>query len=72
MNAHEKTFGSPSGEPSTTRSMLQQMCEKVWTLPAQIEYLEWTASNHLRHSKFVRLRDDRDAPTVVKENAGEG
>ena len=33
MNAHEKTFGSPSGEPSTTRSMLQQMCEKVWTLP---------------------------------------
>ncbi len=33
MNAHEKTFGSPEGEPSTTRSMLQQMCEKVWTLP---------------------------------------
>jgi DNA-binding NarL/FixJ family response regulator len=35
MNAHEKTFGSPEGEPSTTRSMLQQMCEKVWTLPAR-------------------------------------
>jgi Transposase, Mutator family len=33
MNAHEKTFGSPSGEPSTNRSMLQQMCEKVWTPP---------------------------------------
>ena len=33
MNAHVKTFGSPSGEPSTTRSMLQQMGEKLWTLP---------------------------------------
>jgi hypothetical protein len=33
MNATAKTFGSPSGEPSTTRSMLQQMCEKLWTLP---------------------------------------
>ncbi len=33
MNARAKTFGSPSGEPSTTRPMPQQMCEKVWTLP---------------------------------------
>src|SRR5271168_373478 len=33
MNALAKNFGSPSGEPSTTRSMLQQMCEKLWTLP---------------------------------------
>ena len=33
MNAPAKTFGSPSGEPSTTRSMPQQMCEKLWTLP---------------------------------------
>ena len=33
MNAQEKTFGSPSGEPSTTRSMFQQKCEKLWTLP---------------------------------------
>jgi hypothetical protein len=33
MIASTKTFGSPSGEPSTTRPMLQQMCEKIWTLP---------------------------------------
>jgi hypothetical protein len=34
MNTRAKTFGSPSGEPSTTRPMLQQMCEKLWTLPS--------------------------------------
>jgi len=34
MNAHAKTFGSSSGEPSnTTGSTLQQKCEKSWTLP---------------------------------------
>ena len=36
MNAHAKTFGSASGEPNTTtnRPTSQQMCEKLWTLPA--------------------------------------
>ena len=38
MNASEKTFGSPSGEPSTTRPMLQQMCEKLWTLPVSVDF----------------------------------
>lgn len=28
MNIRANTFGSPEGEPSTTRSLLQQMCEK--------------------------------------------
>jgi len=46
----------------------------IWVRPhvvAQIEFLEWTESDHLRHSKFVRLRDDKDARTVVKEHPGE-
>ena len=46
----------------------------VWVRPelvAQIEFLEWTESNHLRHSKFVRLREDKDARCVIKEDAGE-
>jgi hypothetical protein len=34
MNALAKTSGSFSGEPSiTARTMLQQTCEKHWTLP---------------------------------------
>jgi bifunctional non-homologous end joining protein LigD len=46
----------------------------VWVRPklvTQIEFLEWTESDHLRHSKFVGLREDKDARGVVKEQAGE-
>jgi bifunctional non-homologous end joining protein LigD len=42
----------------------------VWLRPelvAQIEFLEWTESAHLRHSKFVGLREDKNPREVVKE-----
>jgi hypothetical protein len=29
-------------------------------------------ANHLRHSKFIGLRDDKDPRKVIKEHAGEG
>jgi ATP-dependent DNA ligase len=29
--------------------------------------LEWTGANHLRHTKFVGLRDDKDPRKVVRE-----
>jgi len=47
----------------------------IWVNPelvAQIEFLEWTESDHLRHAKFAGLREDKDAGTVVKEHGGEG
>ncbi len=37
-------------------------------LVAQIEFTEWTKGNHLRHSKFVGLRDDKVASEVRKES----
>ena len=37
-------------------------------LVAQIEFTEWTEGNHLRHSKFIALRDDKKPTDVVKEN----
>lgn len=46
----------------------------VWVRPnlvAQIEYLEWTESDHLRHAKFASLREDKFPHTVVKELEGE-
>ena len=46
------------------------MTECVWLKPvmvAQIEFLEWTGENHLRHSKFVGLREDKKARDVVRE-----
>jgi DNA ligase D-like protein (predicted ligase) len=42
----------------------------VWLKPklvAAIEYAEWTPANHLRHSRFVGLRDDKDARKVMRE-----
>ena len=36
-------------------------------LVAQIEFTEWTKGNHLRHSEFVALRDDKKASEVVRE-----
>jgi bifunctional non-homologous end joining protein LigD len=50
------------------------LAASVWNfreLVAKIEFLEWTESDHLRHSKFAALREDKDARTVAKELAGE-
>jgi ATP-dependent DNA ligase len=34
---------------------------------AQIEFLEWMGANHLRHTKFIALRYDKDPRKVVNE-----
>jgi ATP-dependent DNA ligase len=42
----------------------------VWvrpTLVAHFEFLEWAGANHLRHIKFVRMRDDKAPKSVVRE-----
>ena len=47
-----------------------KMAECVWLKPVlvgQFEFLEWTSDNHLRHSKFVGLREDKSAKQVVRE-----
>ena len=47
-----------------------KMAECVWLKPVlvgQFEFLEWTADNHLRHSKFVALREDKKAQDVARE-----
>jgi DNA ligase D-like protein (predicted ligase) len=49
----------------------EKMTACVWVQPklvAQLEFLEWTDADHLRHSKFVGLREDKDAKKVVKES----
>ena len=48
----------------------EKMKDCIWVRPqvvAQIEFLEWTDADHLRHSKFVGLREDKDASQVAKE-----
>ena len=41
-----------------------------WLKPvliAQIEFLEWTGDNHLRHTRFIGLREDKAAREVRRE-----
>jgi bifunctional non-homologous end joining protein LigD len=61
-------------EPASARrgeAVTAEVMEKIqWLRPrlvAQIEFTEWTKGNHLRHSKFVGLRDDKKASEVTKE-----
>jgi DNA ligase D-like protein (predicted ligase) len=52
----------------------EDMSKCVWVRPelvARIEFLEWTESDHLRHSKFAGLRMDKDPKSVVEEHPGE-
>jgi bifunctional non-homologous end joining protein LigD len=47
-----------------------KMKECRWLKPvlvAQIEFLEWTGDNHLRHTRFMALRDDKPAREVRRE-----
>jgi DNA ligase D-like protein (predicted ligase) len=47
-----------------------KMAECQWLKPVlvgQFEFLEWTGENHLRHSKFIALREDKKATDVVRE-----
>jgi bifunctional non-homologous end joining protein LigD len=49
----------------------QVMKECRWLLPrlvAEVEFTEWTPGNHLRHSRFKALRDDKDPSEVVRES----
>ena len=48
----------------------EKMKECVWLKPeavAEIEFLEWTGADHLRHTKFIRLRDDKNPRQIVRE-----
>jgi bifunctional non-homologous end joining protein LigD len=52
------------GEGLTAEDMKKCIKPK---LVATIEYAEWTPLNHLRHSKFIALRDDKKVSEVTKE-----
>jgi len=52
----------------------EEMKNCVWLKPelvARVEFAEWTPDDQLRHSKFVGLRDDKDAREVVREIEGQ-
>jgi DNA ligase D-like protein (predicted ligase) len=49
----------------------EKMAECVWLKPVlvgQFEFVEWTPGNHLRHSRYVGLREDKSAKEVHLED----
>ncbi len=63
-------------EPQSARrgeAVTAEVMKRIqWLRPklvAQIDFTEWTEGNHLRHSKFIALRDDKDPRQVVKEKS---
>src|ERR1700688_650542 len=47
-----------------------KMAERRWLKPvlvAQFEFVEWTSDQHLRHSRFMSLREDKNAKDVRRE-----
>ena len=47
-----------------------KMADCRWLKPVlvgQFEFLEWTGDHHLRHSKFIALREDKDVREVRRE-----
>jgi bifunctional non-homologous end joining protein LigD len=47
-----------------------KMAECRWVRPilvGQFEFVEWTPDNHLRHSRFIALREDKKAKDVGRE-----
>jgi DNA ligase D-like protein (predicted ligase) len=52
-----------------TAEVMQKMQWLRPKLVVQIEFTEWTTNNHLRHSLFVALRDDKNAREVSREVA---
>ena len=54
------------GEGLTT----EKMRDCRWLKPAlvgQVEFVEWTPDGHLRHSRFMGLREDKEPHDVVRE-----
>jgi ATP-dependent DNA ligase len=48
----------------------EKMKECRWVKPdlvCQVAFGQWTDGGHLRHCKFVAMRDDKKAATVVRE-----
>jgi len=47
-----------------------EMKNCIWLKPvlvAEIEFTEWTPDGHLRHAKFIGLREDKSAREVIRE-----
>jgi hypothetical protein len=50
-----------------------KMAECRWIKPVlvgQFEFVEWAAENHLRHVRFVGMREDKNSKQVLRKLQG--
>jgi DNA ligase D-like protein (predicted ligase) len=48
----------------------EKMKTCVWLQPqavVRIDFLQWTSADHLRHTRFIAMREDKDPKKVVRE-----
>jgi ATP-dependent DNA ligase len=57
-------------QTGTTLRPISSSWSGVNAFVAQIEFLEWTESNHLRHAQFAGLREDKNPQAVIKKEVG--
>ncbi len=50
-----------------TEAKMRDCCWLKPVLVGQFEFAEWTPDNHLRHSRFVALREDKNVKEVHRE-----
>ena len=51
--------------------MAEKMKDCRWLKPVlvgQFEFVEWTPDGHLRHSRFLALREDKQPKQVRRES----
>ena len=63
-------LAEPKGARMSEALTAEVMKKCRWLKPelvAQIGFTDWIRGNHLRHSRFLRLREDKDAREVVRE-----
>jgi ATP-dependent DNA ligase len=68
MPKQNDTEGSNENTGNTRCGIVRH--STLWLKPVlvgQFEFREWTPDNHLRHSKFVALRDDKKPKEVGRE-----
>jgi ATP-dependent DNA ligase len=67
--AEQNNAGRSNENTRNTRCGIIQ--DSAWwvkpVLVGRFEFTEWTPDNHLRHSRFIALRDDKKPKDVVRE-----
>jgi ATP-dependent DNA ligase len=58
----------PESDPQNAYGIVRH--STLWLKPklvGQFDFAEWTPENHLRHSRFVGLREDKETHEVRKD-----